>query len=155
MSCVLRACEILKSHQIDFYMLDETNICFNHQGQCKYWINENLYRGRPIQAKKINQRLFILSLWEIIEQRVNEPSSFFDKDINQLRQINLETIKKMVDKALTIKLVALPSICNLNTQASPSMNIFLEQESRIKGSSKQEPKKVSLSNYNSKRYQQA
>lgn len=56
----------------------------------------------------------------------------------------------MVDKALTIKLVALPSITNLHADRSPPRNIFTEDEVFPLKSQREECKKVSLTNYNSK-----
>lgn len=56
----------------------------------------------------------------------------------------------MVDKALTIKLVALPSIISLNTEQSPPKNIFLDNDIFPLKSQREETKKVSLTNYNSK-----
>ena len=32
MTCILRACEVLQKNEINFYMLDENNICFNGKG---------------------------------------------------------------------------------------------------------------------------
>lgn len=39
LKCVLEGYRVLRQNKIGFYLLDETNICFNRRGKCKFWIN--------------------------------------------------------------------------------------------------------------------
>ena len=69
--CVLEGYKILSNSQIEFYVLDDSSICFNKQGTCKFWINENLYLSKPHANRIVSEASFVSSLLEIIEMRID------------------------------------------------------------------------------------
>lgn len=43
----LKGLQALLEHFGKPYLIDEDTICFNSQGKCKIWINENLTKNKP------------------------------------------------------------------------------------------------------------
>ena len=66
LATILQGYLILVKHKVPFYLIDDINICFNSQGQCKFWINENLYQALPPPNRLTTETVFVQELLSCI-----------------------------------------------------------------------------------------
>jgi hypothetical protein len=77
LTAVLRGGKVLKENAVDFYLLDESNVCFNRKGKCKIWVNEHLSQGKPPADRRATEAQFLEAAFLMLQERVGAETGFF------------------------------------------------------------------------------
>jgi hypothetical protein len=131
LKCVLEGYRVLAAHSVDFYLLDETAICFNRQGVCKFWLNENLHLSRPHPNRIISETAFLASLLEIVELRLSHQPPEYSSQKQAFEPLTLQGLLSIVDRFRDANVRCMASLSTMGQFSSPHSTKYPHSTSKL------------------------